>query len=109
MGRAHYLRNELREAIGYYRQVLASAQDLGDEDLLAIPSILIARVLGVQGHFGKSGCLVAQAIGPLERAGNWPEWVGRPDSSVCHFGRARPVCSRGDRGATRSRAGAGDE
>jgi len=75
MGRLHYLRNEPREAIGYYRQVLAVAQDIGDEELLAIPSSFIGQAMLVQGHFGKAETFLSQAIIPLEKTGNWLEWI----------------------------------
>jgi tetratricopeptide (TPR) repeat protein len=74
-GRSHYLRNELREAIGLYQQVLAVGQEYGDEELLALPSSVIGRVLGVQGQFGKVTPLLKQAIPLLEKTGNWVDWI----------------------------------
>ena len=38
MGMIHFVSNAMPEAIMYYRQVLAVAQELGDPELLAVPS-----------------------------------------------------------------------
>ena len=76
LGRSHFYRNESREAIGYYRQVLAVAQESGDPELLALPSSTLGQVaLLIQGQFARAMPLLAQAIGPLERAGDWSEWI----------------------------------
>jgi ATP/maltotriose-dependent transcriptional regulator MalT len=75
MGRAHYYRSAVREAIGYYRQVLAVAQEIGDEELMALPSSVIGQALMLQGQYGKARPLVAQAIAPLERTASWPDWI----------------------------------
>ena len=82
IGRAHFYRNQPREAIKYFRQVLAVAQEFGDEELLAIPSAVIGRVLGIQAHYGQAAPILAQAIAPLEKTGNWTDW----SSSVAWFG-----------------------
>ena len=75
IGRAHHYRNELREAISYYQQVLVVAREFDDEELLAIPSNVLGRGVGVQGHFGKSATLLAPAIVAFEKTANWAEWV----------------------------------
>ncbi|HEX3244274.1 MAG TPA: adenylate/guanylate cyclase domain-containing protein, partial [Chloroflexota bacterium] len=75
MGRSHMYANQMHEAIGYYQQVLAEAQGLGDEELLAIPSSVIGRVMMAQGQFGRAGELLTRAIEPLERIANWQEWI----------------------------------
>jgi predicted ATPase len=75
MGRFHYLCNEMREAMGYYRRVLVVAQESGDDELLAIPSSMIGRVRLFQGQFGQAGSLLAQAVAPLEKMADWHEWV----------------------------------
>jgi class 3 adenylate cyclase/tetratricopeptide (TPR) repeat protein len=75
MGRAHYMGNAPREAIGYYRQVLDVAREFDDAELLAIPSSFIGQAMMAQGHFGQSEPLLAQALAPLEQAGNWGEWI----------------------------------
>ncbi len=75
IGRAHYQRGDMREALGYYKQVLPVAQQSGDEELLAIPSGAIGQALGVQGHLGKGAALMAQAIELFEQSKRWPEWI----------------------------------
>jgi tetratricopeptide (TPR) repeat protein len=74
-GRSRYYRNELREAIGYYQQALAVAQELGDEELLAIPSSVIGQAVLLQGQFAKAKVLLAQGVERLERQGSWAEWI----------------------------------
>ena len=51
-------------AIGYYRQVLEVAKELGDEELLAIPSSVIGQAMLLQGHYNKAEPLLLQAIQP---------------------------------------------
>ncbi|HEX6474040.1 MAG TPA: adenylate/guanylate cyclase domain-containing protein, partial [Candidatus Limnocylindria bacterium] len=69
IGRIHYYRDEPREAIGYFQQVLAVGQELRDEGLLAIPLAVMGRALVVQGHFDRAIPVLAGAIDPLEKAG----------------------------------------
>ena len=76
MGRAHFYRNDSREAIGYYRQVLAEGQESGDPELLALPSSMLGQVtLLIQGQFGKATPLLKQAVGQLEKLQDWGEWI----------------------------------
>lgn len=93
MGRAHYLSNAMPAAIGYYKQVLAVAPELGDEELLAIPSSVLGQAMLLQGHFNKAEPLLRQAIQPLEKTNNWIEWL----RAVGFLGIA--VTARGDRAA----------
>jgi class 3 adenylate cyclase/tetratricopeptide (TPR) repeat protein len=74
IGRIHYYRDEPREAIGYFQQVLAVGQELGDERLLAIPLAVMGRALVVQGHFDRAIPVLARALGPLEKADEWLDW-----------------------------------
>ena len=75
IGRIHYYRDEPREAIGYFQQVLAVGQELGDPGLLAIPLAVMGRALVVQGHFDRAIPVLAGAIGPLEKASEWLDWA----------------------------------
>ncbi len=75
MGRSHYLSNAMPAAIGYYKQVLDVAKELGDEELLAIPSSVIGQAMLLQGHYNKAEPLLLQAIKPLEKTNNWLEWL----------------------------------
>ncbi|MFL6047349.1 MAG: ATP-binding protein [Propionibacteriaceae bacterium] len=74
MGRIHHVAGDPRLAIGYYRQVLAVGNELGDEQLTAIPSAMIGMSLAVQGQWAKAGELLGQAVPALERAGEWRDW-----------------------------------
>jgi class 3 adenylate cyclase/tetratricopeptide (TPR) repeat protein len=74
IGRIHHVSGDPRQAIAHYRQVLAIGQELGDEQLTAIPSAMIGMALAVQGHWAKAGQLLSQAVPALERAGEWREW-----------------------------------
>ena len=71
IGRIHYYRDEPREAIGYFQQVLSVGQELADPGLVAIPMAVMGRALVVQGHFDRAIPILAGAIGPLEQAGEW--------------------------------------
>ena len=93
MGRSHYLSNAMPTAIGYYKQTLAVAQELGDQELLAIPSSVIGQAMLLQGHYNKAEPLLRQAIEPLEKTNNWLEWL----RAVGFLGIALTV--RGDRAA----------
>jgi predicted ATPase len=75
IGRAYYQRGDMREALGYYQQVLPVAQEIGDDELLAIPSGAIGQALGVQGHLEKGAALMARAISLFEQHSRWPEWI----------------------------------
>ncbi|UCD82405.1 MAG: AAA family ATPase [Desulfobacterales bacterium] len=75
IGRAHYQRGDMREALAYYKQVLPVAQQTGDQELLAIPSGAIGQALGVQGHLERGAALMAQAIKLFEKTSRWPEWI----------------------------------
>ncbi len=99
-GRIHFYRNETRQALEYYRQVLPAAQESGDEELLALPASLIGTAVLVRGNAREAEPLLAQSIGPLERVGEPFEWfravgyhgmsllaLGRYDEGVSELGR----------------------
>lgn len=73
-GRIYFYQGSQREAIRYFQQMLAVAQEFDDPQLLAIPTSVISRVLITQGRFGRAGQLFEQALEPLEREGKWDEW-----------------------------------
>ncbi|HEX6777636.1 MAG TPA: AAA family ATPase, partial [Ktedonobacterales bacterium] len=54
MGRMYYYHNDRREALNYFRRVLAEAQEAGDEELIATSSSVIGRVLVHQGYFAQA-------------------------------------------------------
>ena len=93
MGRSHYLSSNTPAAIGYYKQVLAVAQELNDPELLAIPSGVIGHALTLQGRCNQAEQLLWQAIEPLAKTNNWLEWL----RTVGFLGMV--LTSRGDRTA----------
>jgi tetratricopeptide (TPR) repeat protein len=75
MGRAYYTGGKMREAIGYYKQVLSVAAELKDPELLGIPSFAIGSALVFQGHMEKGRKLLSQGIPALEKLGSRAEWA----------------------------------
>jgi tetratricopeptide (TPR) repeat protein len=75
MGRVYLVGNALPEAIQYFGQVLPVAQEIGDPELLAIPSASMGIGLMVQGRDSQAEPLLRQAITALEQTGNLEEWV----------------------------------
>jgi adenylate cyclase len=70
MGRIHYTGMRMADAIAYYRRVLPVAQEIGDPELLGLPSSAMGQALVVQGRNGEAEPLLRQALTALERAGN---------------------------------------
>ena len=75
MGRMHYYHNDRREALNCFRDTLVEAQEVGDEELIAISSGMIGRVLVHQGYFGQARPFLVRAVTALERAANWTEYI----------------------------------
>ncbi len=75
LGRLLVYQGSYDEAMGYFQRVLLECQGTQDEALLAIPSFMMGRVLLMQGHFGQAERLLAQAVAPLERSGEWVNWT----------------------------------
>lgn len=90
IGRIHFMRGDHRDAIQYFKQVLAVAQEIGDADLLALPSSVIGRALAMQGRWAQAEPLLRQAVAPLEKLANWYDWV----ATVEFLAAARSI--RGD-------------
>lgn len=101
IGRIHFMRGEHREAMQYFRQVVAVAQELGDADLLALPSSVIGRALAMQGRWKQAEPLLQQAIAPLERLANWYDWV----ATVEFLAAARAIRGRYAQGIAEAQAG----
>ena len=75
IGRSYYQRGDMREALGYYKQVLPVAQNAADEELLVIPTGAIGQALIVQGHLAKGCAMLGQAIPVFEKTTAWPQWI----------------------------------
>jgi len=66
-GRIHTHRNDRLQAVHYFRQARAGAEEVEDKDLVAVASGMIGRVLATQGYCGQARPLLTQALAPLER------------------------------------------
>jgi tetratricopeptide (TPR) repeat protein len=71
----YFVRHALRQALESLQQVLVEAQEVGDEELLALASVQIARVMIGQGQFGKIEALLAPVVPLLEQTTNWTDWI----------------------------------
>ena len=85
LGRAYVFKSQMREAVSAFQQVVAVAQELGDDQLLAIPYSALGRVSNIQGQFSKAAPLLTRAVTLLERAGNWSDWT----FAMVHLGLAQ--------------------
>jgi tetratricopeptide (TPR) repeat protein len=75
IGRIHYRGIRMPDAIAYYRQVLPVAQEIGDPELLGLPSAAIGQALVVQGRNGQAEPLLRQAMTALQQVGNRSAWL----------------------------------
>jgi tetratricopeptide (TPR) repeat protein len=75
MGRINFYRNNRAAALDYADRALPIAQDADDQQLAALASSLIGRVMLFRGEFDKGQALFARTLGPLEQARNWAEWT----------------------------------
>jgi len=106
LGRCHWYRNEYAQAVDYYQRVLAAARQLGDDDLAALPSGTLGRVLMAQGHVGRAVGFLEPSLAPLERRESWDEWIvnaGFVGVSLSMRGRAVEAVGLGDRVLARAR------
>jgi tetratricopeptide (TPR) repeat protein/transcriptional regulator with XRE-family HTH domain len=68
-------RNATRQTLAYSQRVLEEAQELGDEELVALASVQLSRQLILQGRYDSIERLLPPAIPILEHMGNWPDWT----------------------------------
>ncbi len=54
---------------------MVEARELGDEELVALASLQLSRVLSLQGQYGPVEGLLTTSIPVLERAANWQAWT----------------------------------
>lgn len=99
MGRVHFTATQMREAAGYFQQVLAVAHELNDHELLALPSSTLGVMLLQQGQYNKAVALLTQASASLEKLGNWQEWV----FATCFLGSALSTSGKYHEGLTIAR------
>jgi serine/threonine protein kinase/tetratricopeptide (TPR) repeat protein len=69
IGRIHFYRGDMTEAIRHYRGVLTIADASGDRELAALPACLIGTAFLAHGQALKAEPLLSQAVAPLERLG----------------------------------------
>lgn len=74
LGRLHYARNEIRDAMGHYQQAMAIGREFNDAELLAIPSAFLGQAMLAIGQINQARPLLAQAVPLLAQAGSWAEW-----------------------------------
>ncbi len=73
--RMHFFRQERRAALDDFRRVLPVAQELGDEELAALASAMIARISLWSGEFSQALPLLQQTMALVEQRENWTEWI----------------------------------
>lgn len=75
IARMHFIRQDRVAALKDFRNLLLVAQDLGDEELAAFSSTMMARIWVWEGEFGRALPLLQQGLPWLERRQNWTEWI----------------------------------
>jgi tetratricopeptide (TPR) repeat protein len=106
VGRFHFIANAPDEAAAYFRRVLEVATELGDEEMIAIPSSSLGRAMVSQGDFGRALPLLEQAVAPMERLGNVIEWIstqGFLGVALAAVGRHAEALAAGEAAIRRSR------
>jgi len=99
-------RNAMRQAREYAEHVLVEAQELGDEELVALASLQLSRVLTLQGQFGPIEGLLTPIIPVLERAARWLDWtyaLGYLGSALAARGHVAAGVAQGQRALERAR------
>lgn len=66
-GRVYYYSGQPKEAIRHFQKVLPVARDLGDQELLLIPSLVMGMALCMQGHFGRARDMLGSLNEPVVR------------------------------------------
>ena len=74
-GRTAYVANDMRQATRWFKEVMAAQPEAHDPELIALPASVLGRTLTLQGHYGRGGELLQKAVLPMERLGNWLEWI----------------------------------
>lgn len=75
LGRLASIRNDHLAALDYFQLAFAAAQALQDEEQAAITTAAMGIVACQQGRFGEASQLLARALAPLERVGDWTFWL----------------------------------
>lgn len=99
-GRAYYYFTRPRESQHHFEQMRALTERLGDPDLLAAPTSLIARVVSQRGHFREALRRFAGTFGGLERTSRWSDWT----INHAYVGFCQVVTGQRHRGFSRLRS-----
>src|SRR4030095_9674115 len=75
IGWVYGTRTATRQAREYAERALREAQELEDEELAALASLQLSRVLAQQGQYGRVEGLLTPIIPVLERRANWQAWT----------------------------------
>jgi len=67
--------NTMRRAREYAERVLMEAHALEDDELVALASLQLSRVLVLQGYYGPVEGLLTPSIPVLERTARWLDWT----------------------------------
>lgn len=70
MGFVNLIRNQNREALGYFIRSNALAQELGDDQLVAMNMVHAGAVLNFQGRFGEAKPLLQDSDRLMSKSGN---------------------------------------
>jgi transcriptional regulator with XRE-family HTH domain/tetratricopeptide (TPR) repeat protein len=69
------MRNTTPQTLAYSQHVLEEAQELDDEELVALASVQLSRQLILQGRYDSIERLLPPAIPILEHRANWTDWT----------------------------------
>jgi tetratricopeptide (TPR) repeat protein len=96
----------MRQARSYAERVLLEVRELGDDELVALASLQLSRVLVLQGQFGPVEGLLTPIIAVLERAGRWLDWtyaLGYLEVALAARGYCAAGVAQGERAVERAR------
>jgi GGDEF domain-containing protein len=75
IGRLLAITDRPSEGIGYFQRILNESADLGEEEMVAVPSGEIGMALARQGFYGRAIPLLKRGITFFEREADWQRWM----------------------------------
>ena len=106
IGRAYGMRNDMCQAREYAERVLVEARELDDEELVALASVQLGRVLALQGYNGPIERLLTSAFPVLEQRERWLDWtfaLGFLGMALAARGHVAEAVALGQRALDRAR------